>query len=99
MAKCFLKILGDIKLKHKGDTSTCDNQNDSRNFDDLVEVYNTTEESGLRKLIATISYSFNMQMKEKNIKNAEGIINEEALGKYLSQSPLVEPNARKRRRK
>ncbi len=99
MAKSFLKILGDIKLKHKDDASTCDNQDGSNELNELVEVYKNAQGSGLRKLMATIAYSFNVKMSEKNMKNAEGVINEEALGKFLGQSPIVEPDARKRRRK
>ena len=98
MSKSFLKVLGDIKLKHKDYASTCDNQDSSQELNELIEVYKNAQGSSLRKLMATISYSFKVKMNEKNLKNAEEVINEEALGKFLGQSPIVEPDARKRRR-
>lgn len=108
MQERFKVILQDIKKKHQNDASTS-NYNPENSSDFYDEVYNavmSTEGSPAKKLLAALRTSFMLALDIKNSESnkhaAESLVksnfsNEKAEA-FLTQSELVEPDARKRRK-
>jgi len=101
-------ILHDIKDKHKDDLDTSDYKSDKATdfYNEIVEAMQSVEGSNGKKLLVAIRTAF---MSLSRIKNTDANItaasrllsdnmDESTAEALLTQSELVEPNARKRRK-
>ncbi|MBO4846459.1 MAG: helix-turn-helix domain-containing protein [Lachnospiraceae bacterium] len=102
LANDFLPILEDIKNSHKNDLETSDGGYTAEDYERVVE--NTKGKSGIRRLGAIIVELLKINRSSINEEKLDNLVtkdglNEEAATELISKSPIVEPNARKRRRK
>ena len=102
LANDLLPILEDIKNNHKYDTETSDGGYTVEDYERVVE--NTKGKSGIRRLGSIIVELLKINRSSISEEQLDKLItedglNEEATTKLLDKSPIVEPNARKRRRK
>ena len=102
LANDLLPILEDIKNSHKNDLETSDGGYTVEDYERIVE--NTKGKSGIRRLGSIIVELLKINrssISEENLNNlvTKDGLNEESATELLGKSPIVEPNARKRRRK
>ena len=102
LANDLLPILEDIKNSHKNDLETSDGGYTAEDYERVVE--NTKGKSGIRRLGAIIVELLKINRSSINEEKLDNLVtkdglNEEAATELISKSPIVEPNARKRRRK
>ena len=102
LANDLLPILEDIKNSHKNDLETSDGGYTAEDYERVVE--NTKGKSGISRLGAIIIELLKINRSSINEEKLDNLVtkdglNEEAATELLSKSPIVEPNARKRRRK
>lgn len=103
LAKDMLPILEDIKDAHRDDIETSDG---GYTMDELEQIADAARNGGnkISSLIAAISTALRIKRTPKNEETAEQLlsgntIDNNAVAGLLGQSKIVEPNARKRRRK
>ena len=99
IANDFLPILEDIKNDHKDDKETSDGGYTLEDYEKIAETAQSS--NGIKGLIVAIKTAFHIKkspLKDTDQLITNGELNEDAATKLLSQSDLVEPNARKRRR-
>ena len=100
IANDFLPILEDIKNAHTDDKETSDGGYTLEDYEKIAEAAQSS--NGIRGLIAAIKTAFHIKkspLKDTDQLITNGELNEDVAAKLLSQSEIVEPNARKRRRK
>ena len=99
IANDFLPILEDIKNAHTDDKETSDGGYTLEDYEKIAEAAQSS--NGIKGLIAAIKTAFHIKkspLKDTDQLITNGELNEDAAAKLLSQSEIVEPNARKRRR-
>ncbi|MBE5849083.1 MAG: helix-turn-helix transcriptional regulator [Lachnospiraceae bacterium] len=103
LAKDLLPILEDIKDAHRDDNETSDG---GYTMDELEQIADAARNGGnkISSLIAALSTALRIKRTPKNEEAAEKLLSGEAIdhnavAELLGQSKIVEPNARKRRRK
>ena len=103
LAKDLLSILEDIKEEHKNDIETSDS---GYTVEELEQIADAVRSGGnkISGLIAAFSTALRIKRTPKNEEAAEKLlsgntIDHNAFAGLLGQSKIVEPNARKRRRK
>ena len=103
LAEDLLPILEDIKDAHKDDTETSDG---GYTMEELEQIADAARSGGnkISSLIAAISTALRIKRTPKNDEAAKKLlsgdtIDHNAVAGLLGQSKIVEPNARKRRRK
>lgn len=103
LANDMLPILDDIRKRHKNDKETADT---GLTKEQLSKIYDKASRHSIggRGLVATIFDALHITKNEKNMNAGETLLSQDHLDEkmtedLLSQSALVEPNGRKRRRK
>lgn len=102
LANDLLPILEDIKNAHKDDKETSDGGYTVEDYERVAEK--TKGKSGIRQLVSIIVELLKINRSSINEEKLDNLVtkdglNEEATTELIGRSPLVEPNARKRRRK
>ncbi len=102
LANDLLPILEDIKNNHKNDLETSDGGYTVEDYERVAEK--TKGKSGIRQLVSIIVELLKINRSSINEEKLDNLVtkdglNEEAATELIGKSPIVEPNARKRRRK
>ncbi len=104
LADDLIIILDEIKENHRKDKETSDG---AYTPEDYERIYKTVEEnrsSPLKGLPAGILEAFRIKQKDRNLQNAKALLDkdmptEKEVADLVRQSPIVEPAARKRRKR
>ena len=105
MANALLSILRDIKFNHKNDSSTSDYQDGYSDQKALMKIifdeYNKEKEKmSFGKLIhKSLLHILGVKISDSELDRVAKSNDPTELGNMMEQSPLIEPDARKRRRK
>ncbi len=104
LSKDFILILKGLNEAHKDSPETSDRLYTNEAITKIIEVVKNTPGNRLRKLAAVINAFLGIALTKKNIDKTEELITKETqsesdLEDLLGRSEIVEPDARKRRRK
>ena len=104
LSKDFIPILKDLKKAHHDSNETSDRPFTKEEIIKVMKSVNDIPGGGSKKLAAIINAFFKIGLNKKNIDKTEELITKETrsesdLDELLGRSEIVEPDARKRRRK
>ena len=104
LSKDFILILKDLNEAHKGSKETSDRAFTNEEITKVMTSVNNIPGDASKQLAAIINAFFKIGINKKNIDKTEELItkgthSESDLEDLLARSEIVEPDARKRRRK
>lgn len=103
-ANDLIEILDEIKENHSKDRETSDGAYTEEQYQYIYDVIMANRKGPLKGLGAGVMAALHITKKDKELQDSDTLIkgdqlNEEALTDILSQSPIIEPDARKRRKR
>lgn len=103
-AKELITILNELKDRHSNDRETSDGTYSPEQLERIFQTMSENRANPVKGLAAVIRSALQLRNTEKNQQFSEKLIEtempeEEAIEAVLSQSPIIEPAARKRRKR
>ncbi len=103
-ANDLIEILDEIKENHSKDRETSDGAYTEEDYQYIHDVIKANRSGPLKGLSAGIKAALHIAKNKEALRDSDTLIdgnqfNEEALTDMLSQSPIIEPDARKRRKR
>ena len=100
----LIQILDEIKEKHRKDSDTSDGAYTSEQYEQIFQAIMDHRSGPLNGLGAGILEALRIKKSEKNLQDMDRLIEEDqpeeaAVTDLLGQSPIIEPDARKRRKR
>lgn len=100
----LIQILDEIKERHRKDSDTSDGAYTPEQYEQIFQAIMDHRSGPLNGLGAGILEALRIKKSEKNLQDMDRLIEEDlpeeaAVTDLLRQSPIVEPDARKRRKR
>ena len=103
-AKELITILDELKDRHSKDRETSDGTYSPEQLEQIFQTMNDNRSNPVKGLATVIRNALQLRNTEKNMQISEKLFetempDEEAIEAVLSPSPIIEPDARKRRKR